>query len=177
MAEPELPSASALEHLNALPEPQARQLLARCCGAERWVAAMLASRPFATVSSLFARAEAIWQGLTAKDYLEAFSHHPEIGANLEELRRRFAGTAELSLAEQAGAIGASEATLGALGRQNQAYRERFGFSFIVCASGKTALEMLELLEARLGNSREQELSIAAAEQGKITRLRLEKLSL
>ncbi|HYJ11238.1 MAG TPA: 2-oxo-4-hydroxy-4-carboxy-5-ureidoimidazoline decarboxylase, partial [Polyangiaceae bacterium] len=114
--------------------------------------------------------------LAATDFLEAFSHHPEIGANLDELGRKFAATAELSLAEQAGAANASAATLSALRSQNHAYRTRFGYSFIVCASGKTASEMLELLNGRLNNAPEVELGIAAAEQAKITHLRLEKLT-
>lgn len=175
MAEPSRSSAAALARLNALPEPDAHQALERCCGAQRWVGGMLASRPFASVAELYERAEAIWQALEARDYLEAFAHHPEIGADLDELRRRFATTAALSQAEQAGAAQASQQTLLALRRQNQAYRERFGFSFIVCATGKSALEMLDLLERRLPHARERELEIAAAEQAKITRLRLEKL--
>lgn len=175
MAELPLPGAEALVRLNALAESDARQALQRCCGAERWVSGMLASRPYASALALYERADAVWQGLEARDYLEAFSHHPEIGANLDELRRRFAATAELSQAEQAGAAQASQETLLALRQQNQAYRERFGFSFIVCATGKSAREMLELLEQRLPHAPERELAIAAAEQAKITRLRLEKL--
>jgi len=94
---------------------------------------------------------------------------------LDELRKKFAGTAALSQAEQAGAFGASEETLLALREKNRSYRERFGYSFIVCATGKTAAQMLALLEARLGNEAQTELAVAAAEQAKITRLRLEKV--
>lgn len=162
--------------LNALSEPEARELLTRCCGATRWVDAMLRARPFASAAALHAQADSIWGGLDAPDYLEAFAHHPEIGADLEELRRKFAGTAELSLGEQAGATGASEATLLALREQNRLYRERFGYSFIVCATGKTADEMLHILRNRLDNAPADELAIAAAEQAKITHLRLEKTS-
>jgi 2-oxo-4-hydroxy-4-carboxy-5-ureidoimidazoline decarboxylase len=176
MASDERPSSAVLDWLNALPPSEARAVLERCCGAERWVEGMLQRRPFASPAALLEQAHAVWRELPAPDFLEAFSHHPEIGANLDELRRKFAATAELSLTEQAGAAHASEATLSALGRQNQAYRARFGYSFIVCASGKTASEMLELLQGRLGNAPEVELGIAAAEQAKITRLRLEKLT-
>jgi 2-oxo-4-hydroxy-4-carboxy-5-ureidoimidazoline decarboxylase len=169
------PSSAGLARLNALSEPEARLALERCCGAARWVEGMLARRPFASLIALHDQAELIWRGLAAADFLEAFSHHPEIGANLDELRRRFANTAELSRAEQAGAAQASEQTLQALREQNHAYRQRFGYSFIVCATGKSAPEMLALLEQRTNNAPETELAIAAAEQAKITRLRLEKL--
>jgi len=175
MPEATLPSAAALAHLNGLPEAEARAALERCCGARRWVEGMLAGRPFATPRALVERAESVWLELEASDYLEAFAHHPEIGANLSELKRKFAGTADLSAAEQAGAASASEAVLVALQRQNRAYRERFGHAFIVCATGKSAETMLALLEQRIENSAAEELRVAAAEQAKITRLRLEKL--
>jgi allantoicase len=174
-SEPARPSADAVERLNALPEADARDVLARCCGAARWVDSMLAARPFGSPRALLLRAKDAWRSLQARDYLEAFSHHPEIGADLSELRRKFASTADLSQSEQAGAAGASDATLHALRRQNQAYRERFGYAFIVCATGKSAEEMLTLLEQRLQNSPEHEIGIAADEQAKITQLRLEKI--
>ncbi len=170
-----LPSPEAVERLNALPVAEAQALLQRCCGAERWVDAMLAARPFRSRADLLGRAERAWRTLQTRDYLEAFAHHPEIGADLDELRRKFASTAALSEREQAGAAGADEATLTALRAKNQAYRARFGYVFIVCASGKSAREMLELLEARLHNPPELEIGVAAAEQAKITRLRLEKI--
>jgi len=174
MAEP-LPSAEAVERLNQLAEPDARQTLQRCCGASRWVDGMLVARPFASPGALLSRADAVWSRLEAADFLEAFAHHPEIGADLSELRKRFASTAALSESEQAGAANASEATLLELRRHNRAYRERFGYSFIVCATGKSAAEMLELLQQRLGSEPDAELKLAAAEQAKITRLRLEQL--
>jgi 2-oxo-4-hydroxy-4-carboxy-5-ureidoimidazoline decarboxylase len=107
--------------------------------------------------------------------LEAFSHHPEIGADSNELRRRFAGTADLAQNEQAGASGASDETLQALRELNRAYRERFGYSFIVCATGKSAAQMLAILQQRLGSTPQDELVTAAAEQAQITHLRLEKI--
>ena len=109
------------------------------------------------------------------DIVEAFGHHPEIGASLDALRDKFASTAQWASSEQASVAAATEQTLLALRDGNVAYRERFGFIFIVCATGKSAAEMLSLLEARLGNARDRELSIAAAEQGKITALRLAKI--
>lgn len=175
MTDPLVPSPDAVERLNRLSEAEARRELERCCGARRWVDGMLASRPFASASALLDRADAIWRELEAPDFLEAFSHHPEIGADLGELRRRFAGTAALSEAEQAGVSKGSEETLRALAEQNRRYRERFGYSFIVCATGKSADEMLGVLEQRLHGAPDQELGVAAAEQAKITRLRLSKI--
>jgi len=161
--------------LNALSREEAALALERCCGATRWVQGMLARLPFSSHTAVYAAAVEVWAQLGPDDYREAFSHHPEIGANLDELRQKFAKTASLSQAEQSGALGASEATLRALRDGNRAYRERFGFSFIVCASGKSAEEMLSLLQARLKHAPDLELDIAATEQAKITHLRLEKL--
>lgn len=175
MTEPSLPSAEAVARLDAAGEAEARLLLERCCGSSRWVEGMLRARPFANAKALLQTAGRVWAELAAPDFREAFAHHPEIGANLAELRRKFGATADLSLAEQAGASQASEATLEGLARYNQIYRARFGYSFIVCASGKSAQEMLALLQMRLEHSAEQELAIAAAEQAKITQLRLEKI--
>ncbi|HEX7454154.1 MAG TPA: 2-oxo-4-hydroxy-4-carboxy-5-ureidoimidazoline decarboxylase [Polyangiaceae bacterium] len=161
--------------LNALPLEAAREVLTRCCGAARWVEGMLAQRPFASRSAVLGAAADVWAHLNQKDYLEAFAHHPEIGADLEVLRNKFAATADWASAEQSGAANASEATLCALRDGNAAYRRHFGYSFIVCATGKSAQQMLDLLNARLDHSPEQELACAAAEQAKITHLRLEKL--
>lgn len=175
MAEPEKPSREGVAYLNALPEAEARAQLTRCCGASRWVARMLSARPFASQAALFATAETVWSQLEASDYLEAFAHHPEIGEDLAALRKRFASTAELSLGEQAAVATANEQTLLALRAGNRAYRERFGYSFIVCATGKSAAQMLSLLEQRMLNSAQAELGVAAREQAEITRLRLQKL--
>ncbi len=161
--------------LNGLDDREAQERLRRACGAERWVTNMLARRPFASTAALLDAAEGIWQGLGAEDQLEAFQHHPQIGEDLAELARRFAGSADLAAAEQAGVQAADPLTLLALGDANRAYRERFGFIFIICATGKTAAEMLTALRARLDNDRATELSIAATEQARITRLRLQGL--
>jgi len=137
---------------------------------------MLARRPFASLSSLLSAADEESAALSPSDVLEAFSHHPQIGADLEELRRKFQSTAAWSASEQARVSEADEATLLALRDGNRAYRERFGYLFVVCATGKSAAEMLALLRARLEHDPEMELRVAAAEQAKIARLRLEKLS-
>lgn len=175
MAEATLPSAPALARLNELPEAEAQLALKRCCGAARWVEGMLAARPFASASALHAEADAVWNALERSDFLEAFSHHPEIGADLHELRRRFADTAELSRNEQAGASDASDETLLALRELNGIYRDRFGYRFIVCATGKSARQMLAILQQRLKNSAATELEVAAAQQALIMHLRLEKI--
>jgi 2-oxo-4-hydroxy-4-carboxy-5-ureidoimidazoline decarboxylase len=161
--------------LNELDDESARAALERCCGALRWVGEMLARRPFESDAALFAAADEAWSALRRDDVLEAFSHHPRIGADLDRLRERFASTEGWARGEQAGVAGASEAVLEQLRDGNLRYEEKFGFLFIVCATGKSAAEMLALLEARLGNDPERELAVAAAEQAKITRVRLEKL--
>ena len=163
--------------LNALDARAAAEALRRCCGAERWVSAMVAARPYASTAHLQELGERCWQALEAKDHLEAFTHHPQIGEDLAALRQRFARTEALSTREQSGVLGADEATLRALRDGNQAYRERFGYIFIVCATGKSAEQMLVLLRERLQHAPEQELAIAAAEQAKITHLRLAQLGL
>lgn len=150
-------------------------MLARCCGASRWVEGMLARRPFGSDDALLAAADAVWAEASRDDVLEALSHHPRIGASLDELREKFASTATWSAGEQAGAAAASEDTLAALRDGNVRYEARFGHIFVVCATGRTAAEMLALLEARMPNDPEVEIRVAAAEQGKITRIRLAKL--
>src|SRR6187397_1118586 len=129
----------------------ARAALLRCCGATRWAGWLLTQRPFASTDALFKAAAGVWTQMEKADMLEAFSHHPEIGSDLAALRERFASTAAWSSAEQAGVAGADDATLEALRDGNVRYRERFGYVFLVCATGKTAAEMLALLRARLAH--------------------------
>jgi 2-oxo-4-hydroxy-4-carboxy-5-ureidoimidazoline decarboxylase len=160
--------------LNALPVAEAQRELARCCGATRWVDGMCARRPFADAAAVYAAADAVWATMAETDWLEAFSRHPKIG-DIGQLREKFAATSAWAASEQAGARAASEATLQRLQAGNAAYEAKFGFIFIVCATGKTAAEMAALLDGRLGNDRATELRRAAAEQAKITRIRLEKL--
>ena len=134
----------------------------------------MARRPFGSHDSLMAAARDEWFGLQRSDWLEAFGHHPKIG-DREALRQRFVRTAHLSEREQAGVDGASESLLEALAEGNREYERRFGYIFIVCASGKSAGEMLQLLGSRLPNPPDVEIRIAAEEQAKITELRLKKL--
>jgi 2-oxo-4-hydroxy-4-carboxy-5-ureidoimidazoline decarboxylase len=168
--------SGAAARLDAMPEPWAREALMRCCGCRRWVEDMLAARPFGDDEAVTAAAARLWADAGPDEVLEALGHHPEIGADLGRLRERFANTAGWASAEQAGVGGADDATLVALQAGNIAYKERFGFVFVVCATGKSAAEMLALLQARLINDRTTELANAAREQGAITRLRLAKLA-
>jgi 2-oxo-4-hydroxy-4-carboxy-5-ureidoimidazoline decarboxylase len=161
--------------LNAQGDREAGEALRRACGSERWVQDMLALRPFASTPALLEAAERTWRALGVEDHLEAFRHHPQIGEDMAELARRFASTADLSAAEQAGVHSAGDSTLLALRDANRAYRQRFGFIFIICATGKSAAEMLAALQARLPHDRATELATAAGEQARITRLRLERL--
>ena len=135
---------------------------------------MMARRPFGSRDALIDAARDEWFELGRGDWLEAFSHHPEIG-DRDSLRQRFARTAHLSEREQAGVGAASEDVLEALAESNREYERRFGYIFIVCASGKSADEMLGLLRQRLSNPPDAEIRIAAGEQAKITELRLLKL--
>jgi 2-oxo-4-hydroxy-4-carboxy-5-ureidoimidazoline decarboxylase len=161
-----------LRELNEAPEADVRAILFRACGSSRWVDRMMARRPFANDARLLFAARNEWFGLTEADWLEAFSHHPRIG-DRAALAARFPKTHDLSAKEQAGAGAAPEDVLTALADGNDAYFEKFGFIFIVCATGKSAEEMLALLRERLPHDRANELRIAAEEQAKITALRLQ----
>jgi 2-oxo-4-hydroxy-4-carboxy-5-ureidoimidazoline decarboxylase len=160
--------------VNALAPEEARQALMRCCGSTRWVAAMLARRPFASDGALYAAADDVWRSLAPADFLEAFAHHPRIGDRSGGALT--AATSAWSAEEQARAAAGPAETAAALRALNDAYAARFGHIFIICATGKSAEEILAALRARLPNDPETELGIAAAEQGQITRLRLEKLA-
>jgi 2-oxo-4-hydroxy-4-carboxy-5-ureidoimidazoline decarboxylase len=163
-----------LDELNSLPPDAARALLERCCGAQAWVDAMVSARPFEDRDAIQRVGEDVARMLTAADWREAFAHHPRIG-DASALRERFAATASWAAGEQRGAADAPDDVLEALAWGNRVYEERFGYIFIVCATGKRADEMLALLLSRLGHDPERELEIAAEEQLKITRLRIDKL--
>ena len=161
-----------LRELNEAPEAAVRAILFRACGSSRWVDRMMARRPFANDARLLFAARNEWFGLTEADWLEAFSHHPQIG-DRAALEARFPKTHDLSSKEQAGIGAAHEEVLTALAAGNAAYLEKFGFIFIVCATGKSAAEMLALLRERLPHDRATELRTAAEEQARITALRLQ----
>lgn len=157
--------------IDEAPDVEARALLGACCGSARWVERMLARRPFGSRETARDAARDEWFALSPDDWLEAFGHHPMIG-DRDALRRRFAGTRALSEREQAGVDDASEEVLTGLLEGNRAYLERFGYIFIVCATGRTAAGMLELLRSRLANDPETELRVACEEHARICELRL-----
>ncbi len=163
-----------VRRLDTLLRHEAEAELLACCGAPAWAAAMAERRPFRTLASVLEAADAVWRELGRDGWLEAFRAHPRIGEKKAEAPQ--SGRAQgWSENEQAGVSTAHAATLEALAAQNDAYHEKFGHIFIVCATGKSADEMLALLRARLGNDPATELHVAAEEQRKITRIRLEKL--
>jgi len=137
-----------------------------CCGSSRWADGMTAARPFASADSMMVTGDVIWAALDRADWLEAFAAHPRIG----DARAR--GEAAR---EQAGAAGADDDVKRRLAERNRDYEDRFGYIFIVCASGKSASEIVTILERRLSNDPARELPIAAEEQRQITRLRLARL--
>lgn len=163
-----------MERLNSLPREEAEGELLKCCGSSRWASAVAARRPFGSAEELMCAADEVWWGLDAGDWLEAFSRHPRIGerkAAAGQTQRERAWSAD----EQSGMNEADEAAREELARLNRVYAEKFGHIFIVCATGKTPAEMLSLLRGRLTNDAETEIRVAAEEQRRITRLRLQKL--
>ena len=155
-----------LDDLNALDGESAMRELLRCCGSTRWARLMAAARPFADAAATGTVADAIWWSLAPADWLEAFAAHPKIGDR---------PTSAWATAEQSGSQTAADDVRQRLAARNRDYEARFGYIFIVCATGKTAGEMLDLLERRLPNDSDEELRVAAEEQRQITRLRLAKL--
>jgi 2-oxo-4-hydroxy-4-carboxy-5-ureidoimidazoline decarboxylase len=163
-----------LDQLNALALSDARMEFERCCGCRRWAQRMCAARPFGGREALLAAAEREFWTVGEAGWREAFAHHPRIGDHASEVAKH-ARTAAWAVDEQSGAAAASEVVRAGLVDANRVYEKKYGYIFIVCASGKSAEEMFSLLTARLENPPERELAIAAGEQLKITRLRLEKL--
>ncbi len=146
----------------------------KCCGSREWARRFTAERPFENLDALIADADRVWWSLEPQDWLEAFHSHPKIGE-----KKAAAATAvearQWSEDEQSGIRNSAQQTLVALAELNRAYEEKFGYIFIVCASGKSSEEMLAILRGRLENNADEELRIAAAEQAKITQLRLRRL--
>lgn len=163
-----------LEELNKISQLQLKEELLKCCGSPTWAKMMMAYFPADSLEELLEKAEEIWYECSEDDWKEAFAHHPKIG-DMESLTKKFASTAQWASGEQSGVNTAAPETITALAEGNRLYEEKFGYIFIVCATGKPAEEMLTLLRDRLKNGREKEIKIAAAEQNKITKLRLQKL--
>lgn len=155
-----------LTGLNQLPESRAQSELLRCCGSNRWAHLMAMERPFSNADVLAAVAQRLWWSLAAADWLEAFAAHPRIGQR---------ATSAWSAREQARASVASEEVRDRLERGNREYERRFGYTFLICATDKSAEDILSVLERRLRNEPGDELQIAADQQRKILDLRLTKL--
>ena len=162
-----------VEQLNALDSEAALAALLNCCGSQRWARRMVRERPFENRHELLLTADHVWWSLDAADWLEAFSAHPKIGER--KVAPEPSDFSRWSEEEQAGARRASAGTQAELAKANYEYERRFGYIYIVCATGKSAEEMLALLRERLQNEPDTELRIAAEEQRRITQLRLEKL--
>lgn len=163
-----------LDDLNQLPAIDAEHVFMQCCTSSAWVNNMINARPFLNLSTLENSADIAWQDLTENDYLNAFEGHPKIG-DVNSLRAKYANTKELASGEQSSVNHATEQVLIDLSLGNDEYFNKFGFIFIVCATGKSAMQMLALLQARLPNNRATELINAAEEQRKIFHIRLSKL--
>lgn len=155
-----------LAELNGLSPVEAQRLLLQCCGSRHWVQRMVAQRPFTSTADLLRAADEAARELTNIDWLEAFAAHPRIGER---------STSAWSESEQAGALSAHQDVQARLAGANAEYEKKFGFIFIVFASGKRPEQILEIMNARMHNAREIEIREAAAEQQKITRARLQKL--
>lgn len=158
-------TVTVLDRLNAVSAGEAEAMLLPCCGSRAWTRRMAESRPFRDAGEVMGTSDRIWRSLGREDWLEAFAAHPRIGERGDQRSQR----------EQAGALDAGADVLAELAEANRAYESRFGHLFIVCATGKSAAEMLAILRERLGNDPETELRVAAEEQRKIMNLRLEKL--
>jgi OHCU decarboxylase len=167
-------SQTNLERLNSLPATEAEKEFLKCCGAGNWARRMAEQRPFGSVQDMTETADRIWWSLEPNDWLEAFHSHPRIGE-----KKAAADTSveaqKWSEAEQSGTHDSDRQTMEALAQLNREYEEKFGYIFIICATGKTSEEMLASLRKRFNNDPPEELRIAAGEQAKITRLRLNKL--
>ena len=156
-----------LTELNVLPRYRAEEEFLKCCGSAGWARAMARRRPFGGFERLLKAATEIWWRLDSSDWLEAFKAHPRIGERKS--------TTKWSAQEQSGMNRAAASVASAIEEANHEYFEKFGFIFIICATGKTADEMLANVRSRLSNTPDAEVRVAAEEQNKITHLRLRKL--
>ena len=163
-----------LEKINSLDTDKAKAELFKCCGCTNWVNQIMEYFPFDSVEKLKTDSDSIWFTCTEEDWKEAFSHHPKIGEKKID-DTKFSETKNWAEDEQSGVKQATSEVLTELIEANQEYESKYGFIFIVCATGKSAQQMLDLIKARMNNSISNELSIAAIEQNKITHLRIDKL--
>lgn len=170
--------SDALGRWNFLPIAAAADEILPCCGSRAWADGMLKRRPLADQAKLLAASDEIWHGLTESDWLEAFRSHPRIGeSRIGESRAPQAASpqsAAWSQQEQRNVADANDAVRIALAEGNRAYERRFDRIFIVCATGKSPTEILEILQRRLENDDHEELQEAAEQQRQITQIRLKK---
>ena len=165
--------ARALAAFHQHSDVDASELLHSFCGAGAFVSGMLARRPFPDVRALFSAAEEVWWSLPESALLEAFAAHPKIGEQTKAATQT-AQSATWSSGEQNKVAQAGPDELARLADFNQKYFNKFGFIFIVFASGRTTSDILQILESRIDHARAEEIENAAREQARITRLRMEK---
>ena len=168
------PALAPVSLLDRLPEAEAALLLESCCGSRAWVRGMLARRPLATLDALLVAADDVWWSLGREDWLEAFARHPRIGESAAAASPG-ARARGWSADEQRGVTASPDEIRQAIAVGNEEYERRFGYIYLVSAAGRSAAELLTLLHQRLTNDPATELRVAAAEQAKITALRLKKL--
>jgi 2-oxo-4-hydroxy-4-carboxy-5-ureidoimidazoline decarboxylase len=167
--------SKAFVKINGWDNAEATKKFFHCCSSQHWSELFAMKRPFQNFEEMCQQADQVWFSLGKADWLEAFGHHPRIGANIDALRVKYQPTKSWSSQEQSGITQASEETLKSLQQQNIDYEKKFGHVFLICATGKSADEMLQALKARINNSPEIELKNASVEQSKIAHLRLKKL--
>jgi OHCU decarboxylase len=164
---------ATLDAWNKADETAAHNAMLACCGARRWAQAMVALRPIAGILELSEAADRVWGTMEEADWLEAYAAHPRVG----ERKRAHVGAAKSatwSRGEQASIMGATGQVLDELAEGNAAYEKKFGFTYIVCVTGRSAEELLAILQRRLESDRASELREAAEQQRQITQLRLGK---
>lgn len=161
-----------LTELNNLSKTEARKHLLRCCGSSKWADMMTDYHPFSSPVDMKIISDKSWLLCNEEDWMEAFSHHPKIGEKAEQVKNDSASWAK---EEQSGVSSADKNILAELEEGNKKYEEKFGYTFIICATGKSAGEILEILKNRMNNDAAKELHVAAGEQNQITHLRIDKL--
>jgi 2-oxo-4-hydroxy-4-carboxy-5-ureidoimidazoline decarboxylase len=157
---------------DAPPDGAAAQILP-CCGSNAWARKMAAQRPLPDEAALMAASDAVWRSLNESDWMEAFNSHPRIG-ELSVPECSAPRSIAWATQEQKDVADAADAVKIALAKGNRDYEHKFGRIFIVCATGKSAAELLEILRRRLQNDAETELHEAAEQQRQITQIRLRK---
>ena len=167
-------TTAVLDRWNELPREEAEAELLCCCGSRRWAAGLCARRPYSSAGQLIDDAAALWRSLGEEDWLEAFRCHPRIGESALSAAHNTSQSALWSTQEQGSAQVSDAAVKQAMIEGNREYESRFGFIYIVCATGKTAAEMLEILQRRLNSDRVAEIQEAAAQQQQITEIRMRK---